>query len=190
MTTEKTPIEIAVEALEFYSDLSKYEGVSLGIAPINDDRGNKATKCLASIQDHIENVDGLKLHVAHHLATEMDNENFRLIERVIAHLASKGYLQTPPPAQGDRQRAMLKDRDLEALQDFLTLYPTWWYRLGYCDHSRDFTCAPQTKSPEIKYANPGNEFDTGFSCDHKGDFADAIYETMKDIKAALGGKDE
>ncbi len=73
----------------------------------------------------------------------------------------------------------------KALAEFVSKYPTWWYTIGICDLTRDFTCAPQSHSPEAKYIQSGNEFDGGFSCDHYGTIDDAIYDVMAQIDEAL-----
>jgi len=39
----------AVKVIEWYADLSLYEGVSLGVAPINEDRGLRARDFLAML---------------------------------------------------------------------------------------------------------------------------------------------
>lgn len=83
---------------------------------------------------------------------------------------------------------MLDDEDLEALEAFREEYPTWWYKIGYCALSRDFDCGPQAHSPEMKLSkHVGDIWDTGFSCDSTGSFADAIREVMAEIKAELNG---
>jgi hypothetical protein len=74
---------------------------------------------------------------------------------------------------------------LKALSDFVQKYPTWWWKIGFCDRSRDFTAAPQSHSPEIIYATIGNQFDGGFTCDHEGTIADAILQVMADIEEAI-----
>ena len=78
---------------------------------------------------------------------------------------------------------MLSKEDLKALDEFINKYPTWWYTIGVCDISRDFTCAPQAHSPESKYTKLDQDcpFNSGFMCDHKGTLADAIHEVMKEI---------
>ena len=80
---------------------------------------------------------------------------------------------------------MLNEGDLKALQRFIEKYPTWWYTIGVCDRSRDFTCAPQGHSPEFRFAAPGNEFDTGFMCDHTGSVADAIEQVTAEVEVAI-----
>lgn len=77
---------------------------------------------------------------------------------------------------------MLDNTDLVVLNEFKRQYPQWWWRLGWCDLSRDFTCGPQDTAPEAKYIRFGNAFDDGFSCDSRGSFADAIREVMKEIE--------
>ena len=83
---------------------------------------------------------------------------------------------------GQKDNAMITQKDLNALNKFLAKYPTWWYKIGVCDYSRDFDCAPQAHSPEAKYIKVGNIWDNGFSCDHKGSIADAIYDVMEQIE--------
>lgn len=74
--------------------------------------------------------------------------------------------------------------DIRALKEFLKLYPSWWYRIGVCDVSRDFTCAPQKHSPEIKnIKHPGDCWDAGFSCDSRTTLAAGIHDVMRQIKA-------
>jgi len=76
--------------------------------------------------------------------------------------------------------------DLPALQKFKEKYPTWWFRIGWCDLTRDFSCAPQSHSPEIDYIKyAGDVWDSGFHCDHEGSLSDAIYDVMDQIEAAL-----
>ncbi len=83
---------------------------------------------------------------------------------------------------------MLTKKDLIALKRFVDKYPSWWYTIGVCDVSRDFTTAPQGRSPEAKYIRTQperNDFDNGFMCDHEGTVADAIYQVMEDIETAI-----
>lgn len=80
--------------------------------------------------------------------------------------------------------AMLNADDLEALAYFLSLYPTWWYKIGVCAVSRDFDCAPQAHSPEIRFIENGQWPDNCFSCDHAGSVAAAIYDVLGQIAAA------
>lgn len=47
-------IKALVKALEFYADISLYEGISLGVAPVNEDRGLIAQKALAAHFDSVE----------------------------------------------------------------------------------------------------------------------------------------
>ena len=78
--------------------------------------------------------------------------------------------------------------DLVALAKFKSKYPTWWYTIGVCDLSRDFTCAPQAHSPEMKRkdATVGSVWDKGFMCDCEGgSIADAINDVMTQIEKAM-----
>ena len=79
----------------------------------------------------------------------------------------------------------LSKQDLKALNKFIKLYPTWWYTIGVCDISRDFTAAPQGHSPEAKYITHDNKFNVGFMCDSSGTVADAIEQVLEDISYAL-----
>lgn len=81
----------------------------------------------------------------------------------------------------------MTDEDLETLNEFIALYPTWWWKIGWCDYTRDFDCAPQGNSPEMMRpdATPGSIWDEGFSFDSLGTISDAIRNVMKQIKAAL-----
>jgi len=75
--------------------------------------------------------------------------------------------------------------DFEALQDFTSSYPTWWWKIGYCTLTRDFDAAPQAHSPEMKLSeHAGDIWDNGFSCDSSGTIADAIYNVMDQIEKA------
>lgn len=74
--------------------------------------------------------------------------------------------------------------DLDALQQFRNLHPTWWYTIGFCDMSRDFSCAPQARSPEEPLIEPNNIWDNGFHCDHTGTLADAIFNVIEQINVA------
>ena len=74
--------------------------------------------------------------------------------------------------------------DINALYLFQIAYPTWWFTVGVCDLTRDFSCAPQETSPEIKYAQIGNQWDQGFHVDHRGSISDAVLNVMKQIKDA------
>lgn len=87
----------------------------------------------------------------------------------------------------DNQGAIrMTDEDIKALRHFIETYPTWWWKIGHCEVSRDFDCAPQLDSPEINRSQEvGDVWDTGFSCDHKGSIADAIYQVMDDIEMEL-----
>lgn len=75
----------------------------------------------------------------------------------------------------------LTAKDLDALQCFRNVYPTWWYTIGVCDRSRDFTCAPQANSPEAPFIEIDNKFNNAFRCDHEGALADAIGDVMEQI---------
>lgn len=79
----------------------------------------------------------------------------------------------------------MTDEDLISLKSFLEKYPTWWYRIGVCDLTRDFTCAPQLHSPEAKYIKIDNIWDNGFDCMHNGSIADAIRQVILDIESEL-----
>jgi len=76
----------------------------------------------------------------------------------------------------------LTAKDLDALTCFVNQYPSWWYRIGICDLSCDFTCAPQSHSPESPFIEVGNEWDRGFMCDHPDSLAHAIESVIEDIK--------
>lgn len=76
--------------------------------------------------------------------------------------------------------------DLSALALFNEKFPTWWWSLGWCDRSRDFSCAPQGHSPEASFIeHAGDCWDHGFHCDHDGRFADAIGDVMQQIYDAM-----
>ncbi len=75
----------------------------------------------------------------------------------------------------------LSSTDIAALNAFIDKYPTWWWRIGVCGISRDFTAAPQCYSPEVVYVKIGNVWDSGFSRDSTGSVANAIYDVMNDI---------
>lgn len=79
----------------------------------------------------------------------------------------------------------LTDDDLLALSVFKSKYPTWWWKLGWCNITRDFDCAPQSDSPEIGYIKSGVWPDDVFSADSRGTFADAINEVMADIQREI-----
>ena len=49
--TLKSQADALAEALSHYADISQYEGISLGVCPLNDDRGNKARAALAAYQE-------------------------------------------------------------------------------------------------------------------------------------------
>lgn len=85
---------------------------------------------------------------------------------------------------------MITQRDLNALKLFTSLYPDWWYRIGVCDVSRDFTAAPLGHSVDAKHIEFDNEFDNGFDCMHEGDVADAISSVMVDIAIAIAMKEQ
>lgn len=80
---------------------------------------------------------------------------------------------------------MITEDDLKTLNEFIKIYPTWWYKIGVCDISRDFTAAPQSHSPEAKFICLGNDFDHGFSSDHSGSISDAIKSVIKLIERAI-----
>jgi len=75
--------------------------------------------------------------------------------------------------------------DIRALAEFKAKYPTWWWKVGWCDLTRDFDAAPQGHSPEAKFIRSGNNFDDCFSCDHPGSVADAIYDVIEQINEAI-----
>lgn len=72
--------------------------------------------------------------------------------------------------------------DLDALQQFRNLHPTWWYSIGVCDISRDFSCAPQSRSPEEPLIELDNAWNNGFHCDSHGTLADAIQDVIQQIR--------
>lgn len=78
----------------------------------------------------------------------------------------------------------MTEEDIEALNRFIEKYPTWWWRIGWCNFSRDFDCAPQADSPEAAWIEIDNIWDNGFTCDHFGSIADAINDVMRQIKEA------
>lgn len=83
---------------------------------------------------------------------------------------------------------MITKNDLKALDLFLTKYPTWWYTIGVCDLTRDFTCGAQSHSPEMpaveKHFVEGSDYQD-FRCDHEGSIADAILDVMQQIEDKL-----
>lgn len=82
------------------------------------------------------------------------------------------------------------DKDMESIALFRRRYPTWWFRIGWCDVSFDFTCAPQSHSPEAIYIVNGNIFDYGFSFDSKESLSNAILECMGDIDYELSEREK
>lgn len=78
----------------------------------------------------------------------------------------------------------ITDGDMVALAAFRAKHPTWWYTIGVCNRSRDFTAGPHATSPEHALAEVGNGFDLGFSCDHDDTLADAIADVMRQIEEA------
>ena len=79
--------------------------------------------------------------------------------------------------------------DLAALHCFRRAYPSWWYKIGVCDLTWDFDCAPQAHSPEIKYVESGEWPDEAFSYDSEVSLRDAIGVVMKQIKDMETGKE-
>lgn len=83
---------------------------------------------------------------------------------------------------------MITKNDLIALSKFIEKYPTWWYTIGVCDLTRDFTCGAQSYSPEMpkveEYFKQGKDYQD-FRCDHEGTIADAIRDVMVEIDAVL-----
>lgn len=75
--------------------------------------------------------------------------------------------------------------DVQALQYFLKRYPTWWWKIGVCDLTRDFDCGPQGHSPEAKYIKVGNVWDCGFQWDSEYSIAAAIEHVVIEICANL-----
>ena len=86
---------------------------------------------------------------------------------------------------------MLSEDDLISLKIFTAFRPNWWYKIGVCDRTRDFDCAPQGNAKEIEYIEKGLWTDDCFSCDHEGTISDAILQVMDDINkceyAAISG---
>lgn len=80
--------------------------------------------------------------------------------------------------------------DYSALRHFRSQYPTWWYKIGVCDVSWDFDCAPQARSLEIKYIESGQWPDRCFTCDSQISLAHAIYSVMGEIQELLAEKGE
>jgi hypothetical protein len=78
----------------------------------------------------------------------------------------------------------MTEEDLKALAAFKEKYPSWWFTIGVCDLTRDFSTAPQERSPEAEFIVIGNDFDCGFHCDHEGSIADAIRNVMDQIELA------
>lgn len=79
----------------------------------------------------------------------------------------------------------MTQEDLEALTAFIAKYPNWWWQVGACTITRDFSCAPEPSALEVKYISLGNKFDTGFHTNSRGSIADAITETMRDIESDI-----
>lgn len=78
---------------------------------------------------------------------------------------------------------MIKLEDLEALQKFVNEYPNWWYRIGVCKISYDFTAGPESESEYIKFAKtPGDKWDNGFDCMHKDSLKMAIHDVTEQIE--------
>lgn len=78
--------------------------------------------------------------------------------------------------------------DFQALQEFREKFPSWWYKIGVCDVSFDFDCAPQARSPEIKFIETMQWSDECFSCDSPESLKDAIYSVMGEIEKAIKGE--
>lgn len=78
----------------------------------------------------------------------------------------------------------ITDKDIVAIKTFEERYPNWWYKIGVCDLTRDFDCAPLTASPQHKYIIDGVWNDDCFMCDHHGSIADAVYSVMDSIEKA------
>jgi hypothetical protein len=58
------------------------------------------------------------------------------------------------------------ETDIEqAIREFKTALPGWWYSLGECEVSCDASCAPTRQSPDLALIEKDARFDSGFHCD-------------------------
>lgn len=68
---------------------------------------------------------------------------------------------------------------VDAISDFETYLPGWWWSIGSCSASGDASCGPDVKGPDAHLLVGRNEFDNGFHADLRdGTPADALREVM------------
>lgn len=80
-------------------------------------------------------------------------------------------------------------RLVEAIREFETKLPGWWWSVGACSVSRDASCGPDRHGPDAHLLGSRNAFEEGFHCDDRdGSLADALLDVMEQAltaKAAL-----
>jgi len=192
MTTEKTPIEIALseieETLKFLQPLVRHVavppvarklGVRYGVAVSGCHRINEALETIAALRAQLAkgkevDVEALKKDEAVPIIAKSTAYNKNFYDNgwnaCIDHLASQGYLQTPPPAQGDRQA----EAGLEFMRDNKEA-------LSKMDDNTDRQRALEAFEKLVNQKT--NEIDNG-------DYVLMEVSEVKTIRAALGGKDE
>lgn len=78
--------------------------------------------------------------------------------------------------------------DLEnAIAEFKSALPGWWYSVCECQVSCDASCAPTVESPDINLIPRDERFDSGFHADLRqpSTLADALRDVMEQARQAL-----
>ena len=74
----------------------------------------------------------------------------------------------------------------EAIAEFKSTLPGWWYSLGECQVSCDASCAPTPHSPDLDLIPLDDRFDSGFHVDlpQPSTLADALRHVMNEAVKA------
>lgn len=75
----------------------------------------------------------------------------------------------------------------QAIIDFKTALPGWWFSVCECQVSCDASCAPTVESPHIRLIEVDRAFDDGFHVDlpQPSTLADALRNVMAQAEAAI-----
>lgn len=79
----------------------------------------------------------------------------------------------------------------DAIRDFKTALPGWWYSVCECQVSCDASCAPTTESHHIGLIEKaGDQFDSGFHVDipQPSTLAEALIHVREQALAAIAEK--
>lgn len=88
----------------------------------------------------------------------------------------------------------LKDQDSlsDAIREFKSALPGWWYSVGECQVTCDASCGPTRESWDIMLIPHDQRFDDGFHVDlpNPATLAEALRHVMRDALAAIKAVDE